>query len=389
MNTERILMKEEPKKPRYFFLDNIKVLFTILVIYQHVMVTYVGQGGWYYIESNITSADPISAIIFMILISFGGLFQASLMGLFFLLGGYFTPKSFDRKGGQKFWKERLIRLGVPLLLYIFVISPIIVMSLNYFNLGIQTYEPLFQQGPMWFLTVLLMFTAGYTLWRLISKKDWVKRKIPKEFSIPRYFYLLLLAIGLGCLTFLVRIVYDIDNRPLGLPWGQMIQYIMMFTVGIICIRYHWFEKMTKKHVKTWVLTIITAYILLSMYYFLILGTETDFAVLMGGASLPAFLFALTENIICMGMIFVVIKVFYAKFNKQGPILRNLSNSAFPMYLIHPPILVGIAVGFISIGLIPILKLAAVFPLGILLCYLLSHYVFLKIPWKRKKKSPSE
>ena len=120
-------MKIESKKPRLLFLDNIKVLFTILVIFQHARVTYNGAGWWYYIESS--PDDLISVIFFTTLTSIGGLVQASLLGLFFLMGGYFTPRSYDRKGFASFWKERLRRLGIPLLLYVLLINPIMFYAL--------------------------------------------------------------------------------------------------------------------------------------------------------------------------------------------------------------------------------------------------------------------
>ncbi len=84
-------MNTESKKPRLLFLDNIKVLFAIVVIFQHARITYGGTGGWPYIEGG--DLDLFSFIIFQSLTSIGGLFQSSLMGLFFLMGAFFTPKS--------------------------------------------------------------------------------------------------------------------------------------------------------------------------------------------------------------------------------------------------------------------------------------------------------
>ncbi|MHA1192468.1 MAG: acyltransferase family protein [Promethearchaeota archaeon] len=253
-------MSTESNRPRLLFLDNIKVLFSILVIFQHARVTYGGSGWWYYIEA--TPVDLYSIIFFITLSSIGGLFQASLMGLFFLIGGYFTPKSYDRKGVRSFWKERLLRLGIPILLYVLLINPIMIYSLSAFGLypfslpgGLIDFLTFF--GPMWFLVVLLIFTAVYTLWRQVTKIDSVQRRIPKEFSIPKYYYLLLLAIILGFVTFLVRLISPIDQSLFGIPFAFIIQYLMMFSVGAIAVRYEWFEKMTKQHVKVWGI-IITA-----------------------------------------------------------------------------------------------------------------------------------
>jgi len=397
-------MNTQSKRIRYLFLDNIKILFTILVIFWHTMVTYVEAGWWYYKESN--PVDPFSDIFFLLLTSIGGVFQTSLLGLFFLLGGYFTPKSYDRKGIWSFWKERLIRLGIPLFLYIILINPIMIYTLA--KIGIPPWNtlPMLQgsfidyyfsrflswedfidfisfAGPMWFLRVLLIFTAIYTLWRQITKLGSIQRKIPEQFSIPRYSYLLFLAIGLGCLTFIIRIFLSIDVRPLEIPWGQLIQYLMMFSIGVISVRYLWFEKMSKKHVKIWFITILISLVIIYIDFFIAIAMDVDFIDFTGGANFHAFLFALVDNIICMGVIFVLIKVFYAKFNKQGPILRNLSTSAYHMYLLHPLILVAVSLGFASLGLYPIIKLVIVFPLTVILCYLSSHYILEKIHLKKR------
>ena len=401
------MINVESKKIRYLFLDNIKVLFTILVIFWHVSVTYMEAGWWYYKEIN--PIDPISYIIFLLFTSLAGVFQASLLGLFFLLGGYFTPKSYDRKGIWSFWKERLIRLGIPLLLYIVLINPIIIYTLA--KIGIPPWNtlPMLQGsfldyylyqfllwanfidfisfgGPMWFLRVLLIFTAIYTLWRQITKLDSIKRKIPKQLSIPRYSYLLLLAIVLGCLTFIVRIYLPIDDRPLEIPWGQLIQYLLMFSIGVISVRYLWFEKITKKHVKIWLITIIITLVIIYIDFILAIISEVDFIEFTGGLNFHSFLMSLVDNIICMGVIFILIKVFYARFNKQGTVLRNLSVSAYHMYLVHPPVLIALSLSLASLSLNPLIKIAIVFPSAVLVCYLISHYVLQKIKWKRHDKT---
>ncbi|RDE16237.1 MAG: hypothetical protein C4K47_01930 [Candidatus Thorarchaeota archaeon] len=396
-----------PKKQRYLFLDNIKVLFTVLVIYWHVMVTYVESGWWYYKEAN--PVDPVSYVLLLLLVSIGGILQTSLLGLFFLLGGYFTPGSYDRKGGYDFWKDRLIRLGIPLLLYVTLINPLMVYTLSKLGIAPWSTNPTLQgslqdyylskfqswdefvgfltfAGPMWFLSSLLILTAIYTLWRQIARIDSIKQRIPKELSIPRFPSLLLLAIVLGVLTFLIRIVLPIDVRPLEIPWGQLIQYLMMFSFGVVCVRYLWFEKMTRKHVRIWSAAIVVAVASIYLDFFLIRGMNPDLSVFSGGASFHAFLFAVADTIICMGMIFVVIKVFYARLNRQGPILRNLSASAYHMYLVHPPVLVALSLAFSLLTLNPILKIGLVFPLALLICYLVSHYILRRIHLNRQKSA---
>ena len=45
------------------------------------------------------------------------------MGFFFLLAGYFTPASLERKGYARFLGDRFLRLGLPLLAFIFILGP--------------------------------------------------------------------------------------------------------------------------------------------------------------------------------------------------------------------------------------------------------------------------
>ncbi|NVM36769.1 MAG: acyltransferase family protein [Candidatus Lokiarchaeota archaeon] len=401
-------MSTESNKPRLLFLDNIRVLFVILVIFTHVRVTYGGEGWWYYIatinESN--PFDNFTLIFFYMTAGFAGIFQASLMGLFFLMGSYFTPKSYDRKGVSAFWKERFVRLGIPLLLYIFIINPIIFYLLaaggiqpwsSYPRLQgslIEYYLSSFQSLDnfidfltswtiTWFLIVLLIFTAIYTIWRQITKINSIQKRIPKELSIPKYIYLLLLATGLGFLAFLVRINFPLNETPLGLPLAYMIQYFMMFSVGIIAYKYGWFEKMTRHHVKVWAITIFAIVVLFFTYFFVIVGVDSDFSLFMGGFNLNALIFALVDNIACMGMIFVLVKIFYAKFNNQGKILKNLADSSYFMYLIHPLVVIPVSLGIAFIPLSPIIKLTIVLLVSIILCYLLSHFGLEKIHFKKR------
>ncbi|MHA2079197.1 MAG: acyltransferase family protein [Candidatus Thorarchaeota archaeon] len=389
-------MTSEPEKQRLIFLDNLKILFVILVIFTHVMVTYGGRGSWYYYATiNETfPVDIIATITLYMIAGIAAIFLPSIMGLFFLMGGYFTPKSYERKGAASFWKERLLRLGIPVLLYVLLINPAF-----YYLLAVQGIEPWsstlaagsfleyylgnFQTLPQivrfittfaitWFLVVLLILTAVYTLWKQITKSDSIRQRIPEELPIPKFIYLLLLAIGLGFLSFVVRIQFPIEQWPLGLPIGYMIQYLMMFSVGIIAVRYGWINQMRRHHVKVWAATIFAVVMLYFTYFFVFVGVDADYTLFFGGLNQEALVFALADNIICMGMIFVLIKLFYAKFNTGGNVQKILADNSYLVYLIHPFIVVPISLGLAPVFLSPLIKLAIVVPVSIILCYVIGH-----------------
>lgn len=101
----------QPKSSvRLLYIDNIRVFLTILVLFFHVMIIYAETGSWLYTEGR---QDEITSLIGAWFIA---VTQAYFMGLFLFISAYFVPGSYDRKGAGRFLKDRLIRLGIPLVI---------------------------------------------------------------------------------------------------------------------------------------------------------------------------------------------------------------------------------------------------------------------------------
>jgi len=61
-----------------------------------------------------------------VLTAFISINQSFFMSLFFAISGFFTPASYDAKGPGLFLRDRLVRLGIPLVVYFFVLNPALV-----------------------------------------------------------------------------------------------------------------------------------------------------------------------------------------------------------------------------------------------------------------------
>ena len=110
-------------RPRLFYLDNLRVALTALVVIHHSAATYSDiPGAWYYSEQG---SDSSAGFLFGLLM----INQAFFMGAFFLIAGFFVPGSFDRKGGRRFLRERLLRLGVPLLIFLVLLRPLVTLGI--------------------------------------------------------------------------------------------------------------------------------------------------------------------------------------------------------------------------------------------------------------------
>jgi peptidoglycan/LPS O-acetylase OafA/YrhL len=63
----------------------------------------------------------------------------------------------------------------------------------------------------------------------------------------------------------------------------------------------------------------------------------------GGANLVSLCKCVWEAMVCLGMSFALYSVFKRYFARQGRLAEFLAANAFAVYLIHPPILVALAI----------------------------------------------
>src|SRR5690348_10114210 len=108
----------ETRKPRLNFLDNLKIALTMLVVAHHAGQPYGGSNGWWFMNSKQTTH----------LGHFFAVNAGFFMSLFFLISAYFLPASLEKKGGARFLKDRLKRLGIPLLVGFLIIIPILMYA---------------------------------------------------------------------------------------------------------------------------------------------------------------------------------------------------------------------------------------------------------------------
>ena len=227
---------------RFFYLDNIRIYLTILVILHHATLAYGGTGGWA-IHDEIT--DDISPILFTF---FNALNQSYFMTTFFLLAGYFTPRSLERKGSKNFLVDRLIRLGIPLLVYTTLIFNFNLWMINQFYLDrpyqyVWTYQP----GHLWFLQLLFLFALFYVIYKLYKKgpSNLDERAFASDLMI--WISVIVLAI----FTFLMRLIYPIGETILNVQPGHITHYIFAFYAGIAAYHSDWFQQLTVAKGKRW------------------------------------------------------------------------------------------------------------------------------------------
>jgi glucan biosynthesis protein C len=379
---------------RLLYLDNLRMAVITVVVLMHMAITYGSEGSWYYHE-----AGEKDTLVYLITMLLGGIGTAFVMGLLFLVAGYFTPRSYDRKGAGAFLIDRLKRLGLPLLFYDVVILPIIRYLLDLhtgfqgslgqwlvdYVRGLQS----FADGPVWFLSELLIFSIFYALWRWLTERASPRAKRaqtdrPSETNPPGNRAIAAFALGLGVVTFVVRIwawvgvYYD----PWHLELARAPQYIALFVVGLVAYRRNWLARFPEAQVKPW-RWIALVFILLMPALVVVAGALTGKLDERGAGGLNwlSLTYSVWEGFMCVSMVIVVLAWFRKRFEHQGRLAKVMSDNCFAVYILHPLIIVPLALALSGLQINLGLKFILVAPVALALCYLVA-YSIRKVPCVR-------
>jgi peptidoglycan/LPS O-acetylase OafA/YrhL len=240
-----------PAKPsRLPYIDNIRIFCTALVVLQHAAVTYSGMGSWYYTERS--ALDLPSMLIFGV---FQSHTQAFFMSLFFLLAGYFIPASLERKGPKDFLYDRLLRLGVPLLVYVFALHPLIVKILHpemnfgaYYSKGLLSLGFVSWTGPLWFVEALLIFTIA-----CVPFARWLKPAPEAPDTKLPAGKMWLLVVLITALAFSIRLVYPVGTSVANLQFCYFAAYVVAFVVGVLAGKHSWIAAISYGSAKRWLI----------------------------------------------------------------------------------------------------------------------------------------
>jgi len=366
-----------PRAQRLLFIDNIRWSMIMLVLSMHACDTYSPFGNWYYVDRQ--ASGLATKLFFGVYQSF---LQAFFMAALFFIAGYFSASAFDRKGFATFVRDRALRLGLPTLLYMLAIGPLTqyFLSWSWGNGGfghqwlvhLGDGEWLSETGPMWFCAALLAFSVAYGLARAAGWREGVIALGGAGIAI----FITVMATA----TFPVRIAIDGGASVLNMHPGDFPQYILMYLAGAYGCRGDWLARLSDRTCRRWAAIAL----LLSVPLFAALvvfggGLQGDTARYSGGFNPVSAGKCLWEALVCVGMGFAMLAVYRRTFNEQGSLARFLSDNAFGVYLIHPPILITCAILLHPLAWPAIAKAALLTVLAGIGSFAASAFVLRKLP----------
>ena len=362
-------------KERNGGIDALRAAVTLLVVFHHTAITYGAVGGWYYKEIA-PSLSPSGQLLSL----FCAVNQAWFMGLFFLLAGYFNPPAWRRHGTAGFVAERLKRLGIPLVFYFLILSPITIAlaqtASGHSFTGVFAYvwsHGKFEPGPLWFVQALLIFTAAWLVWRLA--------RAPKHAGgapFPSDTALFAAAIGTGAAAFLFRLIWPVGESFAFLQLGYFASYVVLFAAGCAGAERKWLEHIPENQKKLWVRIAWLVFPVLPLVALLAAKLPWLSGSFEGGWNLRSLIYALWEPFVAWGFILGLLSFFQRRFARLSGAWPSLVRRAFLIYIVHPPIVVGIALVWRDVAAPALVKFLVTGSLSCVICYLVAGLA-LRVP----------
>ncbi len=321
-------------KTRLAYLDNLKVLLTVLVIILHASAAYGGPTNF----SVAQAAD--SALARLVFAAIAVRCQPFVLGCYFFIAGYLTPPA-QAGHGTQFLRRRLRQLGLPLLAYDLLGERLIAAEIALAEQGWPAARTAFWatplvigSGPLWFVERLLCLTL---LWVLAEK--WLAPVLVRlRLTAPTIGWL---CGGLGLVSFAVRIVWPFQRElqflSIDFPWLPL-QYPAYFLLGIAAYRNQELARLDRRAALHWLLS---AWVVLGFFGGLyVYGGGLDHPLLFaGGLRWQSLAAALFEQYFGLALTLGLLGVFQQWGNRPWP--AWLARPTFWVYGLHAPLLVAV------------------------------------------------
>ncbi len=365
------------KTERLYCLDNLKTFLIILVVVAHCALTYGNIGHWYYEERTSDTITNLTILLFVAIV------QSFSMGLFFFISGYFAQISIDKYGKSKFLKSRLVKIGIPLLVYMLIFNRTLdylgvlkYNNINYFDhffFSIKNFN--ISPGITWFLEALFLFNMFHFLFSFGSIKNIGEIKLNNRNII---FFVIIISTTI----FLIRIKYPMLTFILSLPVDVLLKYICLYLLGAIAFRNQWLDNLSTKLFKLNVKILIILFVMVPIVILLGGVMNGNLGKFLVGATWQNCFYSFWETYLGVVLIIVLLYYFKNKMEYTNTIMNRMARSAYAVFIFHAFVLILVGYFLSNFRIYMLLKFLILSILSVPVSFLISSYI-VKIPLVNK------
>jgi glucans biosynthesis protein C len=359
-------------------LDWIRILATYVVFLFHCSM-FFNPFPWH-VKNEIINSSYI--LVFSLLVG------TWIMPIFFALSGISTYFALTRRTGKVFLKERIVKLGVPLLFGILILSPPQVyierLSHQQFSGSFLSFLPKYFDGlyleiggtgnfafvglHLWYLFVLFLFSA-ITLPLLTRKRNNVK-----SFKLNHY------AVILVILVVIARYFNFVNLGGWGIPY-----YFALFLFGYYFFSNESFKEFLMMNKNTIAILAVSMTGIYITWFMLGIPKMTE---------LTFFLFTIVKVVSSLNSMLFIFYLANRFLTQENNFFNYNSALSMPFYVLHQPVIV--MVGFLIYQLDWPIAVKLVFLITTSLSMILFSYEFfikkitvLRVLFGMKGKKPSK
>lgn len=298
----------------------LRVAFTQIVLLLHSV--FIFEKGWdpLYRPSFLGSNNEKLFGIFSRCVS------PLCMGSFFFMSGMFVPSSFQKRGLLNFVFFRLIRFGIPILLWMYIFGPISILLIFNIEYTVRTKEHL------WFLLNLIYFHGVFVLFALVFN-CFEKSPISNLRFNQIFRFFLACCIPLWILTFIARIWFKVTfhheyfSEVAYLPW-----YFFAFFCGIFSSKFQFLQCISR--------AVALFFFILGVVVFSFKETLIEYVLsAQEGLTLSNLFNSLLEIIYLQSMGIGIFGMTYS--SNLSNSFDKLANASYAVYFMHPIFLFAI------------------------------------------------
>ena len=317
-------------------IDNLKALLVAWVIAGHAILGYTVIGGWPYDE--VTEAT-LPRSVELILATVLGPTALFVMGTFFFLSGLIAHRTIARDGPAAFIRQRLLRLGVPWLIFTMLVWPVL-MWLAYRSAGyslslwqvMRTRQPFLDSGPLWFVQILLYVSVVHALLMWTGGE---------RIRLPVRMTLVMAVVAITVVSFVIRLWFPARSQQiLDLHVWQWPQCMGLYLVGVVVARDGWAERVpsrTARRCGIGVLAAVAAGVMVTT----VLGisdVKRDSTPFLGGWHWQALALDVVEaTLVVAGSVWLLAWAQRRLTSRASEVARG----AYAAYLLQAPVLLGL------------------------------------------------
>ena len=360
----------EPR--RVVAIDNLKAVLVAWVIAGHAMLGYTAIGGWPYDEVSETTLPTQLELVLAALLGPTALF---VMGTFFFLSGLFASGTIARHGPAGFVRQRLLRLGLPWLIFTLLIWPVL-MWFAYRSAGhpipiwqaLQVRQPFLDSGPLWFIQILLYLSLVHAVcaWRGFGRE-----------LRPRATSLVLTAACIAAASFAVRLWFPARSQQvLDLHIWQWPQCVGLYVLGVLVAEKGWAERMPPGLGRRCGIAVAgtIAMALVIMAVTGVVNVSQDDVPFLGGWHWQALALDVVEATLVVAGSVWLLALAQRWFTHRATASTRWSRGAYAAYLLQAPVLISLEIAARSLPWPAVIKAVMIAGLAVLGSFGLGWFV---------------